>query len=163
MTRFPFSWHARKNNRSRPSPLQRRDFRPAIEALENRTLPSTLVVLNNSDSGPSSLRDRIASAASGDTIIFSPALAGETITLTSGQLNIAKNLTIHGLGAQELTISGNAASRVFDVSGGVAVSIDSLTVADGEAPVGGGGGILNEIGTTLNLTHVTVTNNEGGY
>src|SRR6516162_10388197 len=163
MKHFPFSWSARKNRHSQQSFAHRRAFRPAVEALEDRTLLSTLMVLNNADSGPGSLRDTIASAASGDTIAFSQALAGGTITLTSGQLDIAKNLEIHGLGAQKLTISGNFASRVFDVSGGVTVTIDGLTVADGAAPVGGGGGILNEIGTTLHLAHVIVTNNEGGF
>src|SRR5262249_952225 len=45
-------------------------FRPRLEALEDRWLPSTLTVLNNLDSGPGSLRADIAAAQSGDTIVF---------------------------------------------------------------------------------------------
>src|SRR6266550_2142551 len=44
------------------------------------------------------LRDAIAKAASGDTITFS--VTG-TITLTSGELVINKNLTINGPGAAQ--------------------------------------------------------------
>ena len=67
----------------------RRAFLPRIEALEERTLLSTLTVVNTADSGPGSLRATIAGAAAGDTIVFNHALAGQTITLTSGELTIA--------------------------------------------------------------------------
>jgi len=45
-------------------------------------------------------------------------LAGQLITLTSGEVAITKNLDIEGLGAGMLTVSGNNASRIFDISGG---------------------------------------------
>ena len=61
---------------------QRRPFPPGLEVLEGRTVPSTLTVLNNLDSGAGSLRDAIAQAKRGDTITFSSSLAGQTITLT---------------------------------------------------------------------------------
>ena len=78
---------------------------------------ATIVVSNNSDSGPGSLRAAVASAVAGDTITFAPGLAGQTITLTSGQIDIppAKNITIDGAAAAGLTISGNNASRAFFV------------------------------------------------
>src|SRR5512141_1960873 len=56
-------------------------------------LASTFTVTMTGDSGPGSLRQAIASAASGDTIRFDPALAGQTITLTSN-LVIIRSLTI---------------------------------------------------------------------
>src|SRR6516225_10487779 len=40
-------------------------FRPRLEALEGRWVPSTLTVTNNLDSGPGSLRVEIAAANSG--------------------------------------------------------------------------------------------------
>jgi hypothetical protein len=49
---------------------------------------STVVVTSNADSGPNTLRDAIASANAGDTIMFS--LPGATITLTS-TLTLTKN------------------------------------------------------------------------
>ena len=57
---------------------------------------------------------------------------------------IAKNLTITGLGAGNLAISGNSASRVFVVREGVTATIQGVTIRDGHSPdVDGGGGILN--------------------
>src|SRR5947209_6075234 len=98
-------------------PANRATCRPRLEALESRWVPSTLTVLNNLDSGTGSLRADIAAAASGDTIVFAPSLAGQTITLAYNELAITKSLTIQGLGAGQLTISGGGHTRVFDVSG----------------------------------------------
>src|SRR5437879_1843867 len=80
-----------------------------LEQLEDRTLLSTITVLNNADSGDGSLRAALGAASSGDTINFAPGLAGQTITLTSGELAIDKSLDIEGLGADQLTVSGNNA------------------------------------------------------
>jgi hypothetical protein len=72
----------------------------------------------------------IAAAVSGDTIVFDSSLKGQTITLTSGELVIDKSLEIEGPGAKHLTISGNDASRVFDiVTAGLTVTIAELTIA----------------------------------
>src|SRR5262245_6901474 len=115
----------------------------------------SLTVSSAADSGPGSLRAAIAAAQSGDTIRFDPRLAGQTITLTGGELAITKSLDIEGLGPDQLTVSGNHASRVFDISGGVTVAIAGLTMtdglADGSAPVlaSTGGAILNFGALTL--------------
>ena len=66
--------------------------------------------------GDFSLREAIelANATAGaDTIVFAAGLAGSTITLTSGELAIIDDLTITGLGADQLTISGDHASRIL--------------------------------------------------
>jgi len=96
-------------------------FRPRLEVLEGRDVPSTLTVMNNLDSGPGSLRADIAAANSGDTIVFDQSLKGKTITLAGspGELYIDKNLDIEGLGAKNLAISGGGYSRVFEVATGV--------------------------------------------
>src|SRR5437773_8903835 len=99
----------------RRTPAARPTFRPTLQALEDRWVPSTLTVLNNLDSGTGSLRAAIAAAHPSDTIVFAPSLNGQTITLTSGELFIKNGLTIAGPGAGNLTISGNFASRVFEV------------------------------------------------
>src|SRR5262245_39364060 len=103
--------------RTRLRSTPRRTFVPQFLALEDRTLLSTLTVLNNADSGAGSLRDTLAAAQSGDTIVFDPSLTRETITLSSGPLAITSNLTIDGLGADLLALSGNHQSRILELSG----------------------------------------------
>ena len=71
---------------------RRRRFAPRIDSLETRALLSTLVVTNNDDSGPGSLRQAIADAGSGDTITFAHSLRGQTITLSSGELDITQSI-----------------------------------------------------------------------
>jgi hypothetical protein len=148
---------ARQMRRAAP----RRNSAPGrlqLEALEDRMLLSTLTVLNAADSGAGSLRDTIAAANSGDKIIFGPSLQGQTITLTSGELAINKNLDIRGLGADQLTVSGNGASRVFDVTGsGANVTITGLTIANGLA--GQGGGIFNAA-SNLTLSDDVLSNDQ---
>src|SRR5438105_13690216 len=66
---------------------------------------ATLIVTNTNDNGAGSLRDTIAAANDGNTIQFDPALNGQTIMLTSGELVIDKNITISGPGPALLTVS----------------------------------------------------------
>jgi hypothetical protein len=152
---------------------QRRFSVPRLEVLEDRALPSTLTVLNTADSGPGSLRAAIDGAHDGDTIVFASALqGGSTITLTK-QLAVAKNLDIEGPGAANLTVSGNDSTRLFDISGQATVTIAGLTITHGLAtkstrgilepldnPAVVGGGIFNEPGASLTLSHCTLTNNQ---
>src|SRR6266851_4310885 len=129
-----------------------------LEALECRALPSTLTVLNNADSGDSSLRAMLALATSGDTINFAPNLAGQTIALTSGELVIDKSLDIEGLGADQLTVSGNDASRVFDITGGgLTVTLADLAIVHGRASQGGG---VDNAGSTVAVFRCLLSNNQ---
>ncbi len=127
--------------------------------LEDRNLLTVFTVMNATDSDPGSLRATIADASSGDTIQFDPSLAGQTITLTSGVLALSNDLTIIGLGADQLTVSGNNASPVFRVSAGVTDSISGLTIsnASNTSIVGVGGGIINT--GTLMVSDCTLSDN----
>ena len=103
------------------------------------------------------LREAIAFASPGATITFGPDVTG-TVTLTAGQLEIDKSLTITGPGARSLAVSGNDAGRVFDVNSGVGpVALTGLTVTGGKVVGSLGGGIANS--GTLTLTRCTVAGN----
>jgi len=102
------------------------------------------------------LREAIAFASPGATITFGPGVTG-TITLTAGQLEIDKSLTITGPGARSLAVSGNDAGRVFDVSRVGPVALADLTVTGGNVVGSVGGGIANS--GTLTITRCTVTGN----
>src|SRR5262249_43669151 len=119
--------------------------RPALEALEGRTLPSTFTVMNLADSGPGSLRAAVTAAhalppaaAPGPTIASATALHGP-IVLPSGERDITASTTINGPGANKLAVSGNNASRVFDMTTGLNVTIDNLTITHGFAVDQAGG------------------------
>src|SRR6516162_9430064 len=131
---------------------RKRCFRPRLEALEGRWLPST--VTNLMDAGPGSLRQAILDTPAGDTVDFDPSLSG-TITLTTGGLTVDKDLTIDGPGAGVITVSGNNAWRVLDIAASASVELSGLTIANGKSPVGGG--IFNS--GALDLTGCTFSGN----
>lgn len=98
----------------------------------------TTVVTTAADSGADSLRQAIADACPGGTITFDASLNGQTITLTSGELVINRNLTITGPGANLLAVSGNNASRVFNIGAGATVTLQRFTVSNGRDADAGG-------------------------
>ncbi|MFO1477873.1 MAG: right-handed parallel beta-helix repeat-containing protein, partial [Verrucomicrobiota bacterium] len=108
------------------------------------------------DSGPGSLREALADAAVNDTIHF--AVSG-TIALTSGELSVPSSVTLLGPGAGALTVSGNNASRVFNVTG-TNVTISGLTIADGFTDqTGAGVYAAGGPGSVLTLSGCIITNN----
>jgi len=80
-----------------------------------------------------------------------------SITLSNGPLPITQDLDIEGPGANNLTISGNDATQVFNVSNAVTATIAGLTIADGYS-ASDGGGIQNGDGT-LTVTNCTLSGN----
>jgi len=124
----------------------------------------TITVITSNDNGPGSLRQALVDANDGDTINFDSSLNGQRITLTSGELNVDKDVTISGPGAKNLAVDGNAQSRVFYVNPGKTVTIDGLTVTNGYSPTGSGGGIYNNAAmlTVTNCTFSGNSANDGG-
>ncbi len=131
--------------RTQASPRQRASFRPRLDALEHRWMPSTLTVTNTNDSGAGSLRAAIAAANSGDIIAFDSGLAGQTISLTGGELAINKSLTIEGTPGRPEAISSSDLTRVLDISGAAHVTLDNLVIENGLDAEGAG--IYNNGGT----------------
>ncbi|MEX2142001.1 MAG: HYR domain-containing protein [Pirellulales bacterium] len=131
-----------------------------VTSMTDTFVVDTLVDENdgNLSSGDFSLRETIARANVGaglDVIQFDSALAGGTITLTMGELAITTDVTVTGLGADQLALSGNNASRVFNVAAGTTVDIFGLTIRNGRA--GFAGGILND--GTLAITDSVLSGN----
>lgn len=140
------------------------DSSSALQAAVMQRYQSSLniiTVTSAADSGAGSLREAIATAPAGSTIRFASSLAGRTITLTSGQLNITQNLNIDGAGAAGITISANRASRVISIEKGLTVSLSSLTIANGRTTSPGGGVNLKDFGV-LTVTNCRFNNNAAG-
>jgi hypothetical protein len=95
-------------------------------------------VMNNSDSGPGSLREVIACAPDGTVITFSPTMNGQDIVLTSGEIVVNKNIRLSGVGLFDLDITGNNASRIFTLQPNKTFTIDNLSLKDATAATNGG-------------------------
>ena len=123
-----------------------------------RFQPPHRTVTNLNDSGTGSLRELISISADNDTINFD--VTG-TITLTSGELAIAKNLTVSGPGANVLTVRRAAGVntpefRIFFIGNGANFSISNLTIRNGHDY--NSGAIYND-GATLTVNNCVFTAN----
>lgn len=120
-------------------------------------------VTNLDDTGAGSLRQAVADVDAGGSIAFAAGLNG-TITLAS-QLDVAKALTIEGPGAQELTISGNDTTRIFDVTAAGDVELSGLTLTRGRyvvpsSLVGHGGAVRMQAASgRLTIRDAQITDN----
>jgi hypothetical protein len=138
---------------------------------------AVLFVTNTQDPGDDTLRAAVVAASPGDTVVFQipasdpgydPATGVFTITLTSGEIVIDKDLSITGPAAANVVISGNHLSRLFSVTSGT-VSISNLSLINGNAQgtdgiqqrepgmPGIGGAVLNQ--GTLTMARCTFQSN----
>ncbi|HEX4128725.1 MAG TPA: choice-of-anchor Q domain-containing protein, partial [Pirellulales bacterium] len=158
-----------------------------------------LVVITASDAASHngvSLRDAVKTASIdalngiSDTITFASNLAGQTIILQQGLLELGAQgagsgvITINGAGA--ITLSGHGTSELFQIDSGVTASIMGLTLTAGSASYGGaifnngtltlsgttvsnstasnyGGGILNNSGAVLTVANSVFSNDSAQY
>src|SRR5262249_5225258 len=72
---------------------------------------------------------------------------------------VQRSSTIAGPGANVLSVSGNNASRVFEVFAGATASINGLTISSGwlTDTSDHGGGILVNVGATLTVNNCTIS------
>lgn len=117
-------------------------------------------VVNTNDAGPGSLRQALVDTPTGGVITFDPALSGQKILLTSGQLFVTKSLTLFGLGADQLAVDGGGNNRVFYVAPGLTNLITGLTITNGHDSINGGG-IYNDH-SVLTLKNLTLSGNSCG-
>lgn len=112
---------------------------------------ATLTITSNADSGVGTLREAIATASSGDKIVFGNDM---TIALSSGPLMVTTSITIDATG-HVVVVDGSGISGVFQVNSSVIAAFTYLTIKNGRAT--SGGGIYNS--GTLTLTNCTVSGN----
>ncbi len=136
---------------------------------------AVLIVSNTNDAGPDSLRANAAAALPADRIQFNiptsdPGYSNGvfTITLTTGEIVIDKDLTIQNVSGENIVISGNHISRIFNILAGT-VAISDLSLINGKAQGTGGihqrdpgmpgvgGAVLNQ--GTLTITRCTLKGN----
>jgi CSLREA domain-containing protein len=79
-------------------------------------------------------------------------------SVTHGDLDIERDVTIVGAGATSTTIDGNRTSRIFSIYEGTVLIADLAVVNGNSAEDGGGGGIVNGYGR-VTLERVLVANN----
>jgi hypothetical protein len=150
-----------------------------IGAYEFRTPNPTSIVVDSTaegidgdiSAGKLTLREAIAIAndrSGADMITFDPTVFAtpQTVTLGGNQLTITDDLSITGP-TGGVTLSGNNASRVFQVDSGVTATLSGLTLTAGYvADNGSGGGGVRNFGTlTINQSTIsgnTVGNASGG-
>ena len=133
------------------------------EELAALTVVTTALDEDNGSVAPNagrgiSLREAIKYAPSGALITFDTELDGEIIALESGELLVEeKALTIDSANLPGgITLSGDGKSRVFRIVGAnTELTLDGITIADGDSATGDGGGILNE-GAKLTLKNCTI-------
>ncbi|MGE5221171.1 MAG: choice-of-anchor Q domain-containing protein [Omnitrophica WOR_2 bacterium] len=130
--------------------------KPALIDQIHLNCPGDMTVNSTADSGPGSLRKALNSVCVGGTVHFDPALAGQTITLTSGPYTLGKSVQIDGSEVPGLILSGNHTDRVFIINAGNTASIKALTIANGYGWQLAGGILNNGV---LTLDQVIVTGN----
>jgi CSLREA domain-containing protein len=132
----------------------------------------TVTKSNNSNDGACnadcSLREAVGAADSGDTVVFSPNLLGQTITLGGSDINITKRITIDGFlnDPNVAFISGSNTSRHFYVEDGAGLDLRNITLVqgngkavDGQVGTTDGGAIYVRPTATLLLDRVSIRGN----
>ena len=124
------------------------------------------VVTSTADDGSAgTLRHTIANVCNNNTITFDlPGGGPHTITLLTGEIPVAKNVTIKNTSGERITVSGNNNGRVFNINAGFTVAITGLTLSGGSV-TGNGGAVINNGSLTLvnsTLSGNTATGDGGG-
>jgi predicted outer membrane repeat protein len=98
---------------SKQAGQRRHNFRPCLEALEDRYVPSTISVTSNADNGAvGTLRWAVAQARKNDIIAI---VTTQPIVLTQGRIMLG-TVTIEGANNTPATVSGGFTSGIFGVN-----------------------------------------------
>ena len=112
-----------------------------------------------SSSGGCSLRQAIASAADGDTIIVPAGVY--TLDPSNGELDVTHGVTIAGAGQATTTIDGDGIDRVMRIDGNATTAtLRGLTITGGASTQAAGGGLSLAGPGPVVLDGVLVTEND---
>lgn len=172
--------HSQTRSPGRMARRQTRRYSHSQQSLESRILLSAYVVDTTADvianDGFTSLReavlasstnvavgDAVAGSVNGDTVHFDEAVftPGTTINLTLGELDILDDVTINAIRGNVI-IDANNSSRIFDVTTNENVTLNGLTLREGNAGAGNGGAILKNGTGTLSVTNSSFIANRAG-
>ena len=122
-----------------------------------------------------SLREAVAAADSGDTVVFNSNLVGQTFTLGGSQIVITKRITIDGFlnNPNVAFISGSNTSRIFYIQTGAGLILKNMTLVQGTGEVSPGvpgncidacgGAIFAQNDTALSLDRVSLRGNKAQF
>ncbi len=113
-----------------------------------------IVVTNCLDSGNGSLRQAVQTGAPGDPIDLTQ-LTCSQISLTSGRIDVNRDLLIQGPGPDLLAIDGTHTDRVFNQNGNYQLALYGLKIQNGYSSTFGGGCVYSKGPLLLNNTVIT--------
>lgn len=125
-------------------------------------------VNDTTTAGKTTLRQAIfeANGSANNIVQFDPSLNGSTITLSMGEIAVSQPMYILGPGADKLTISGNDASRIFNVtaptSTPIIFKVSGLTLTHGKCGPCGGGAIYAK-NVSLTVQNAVLDYNAAGF
>ena len=111
------------------------------------------------------LREAVAAAISGDTVIFDSNLVGQTFTLGGSEIVITKRITIDGFlnNPNVVFLSGEMTSRIFFVTGSGGLDLRNMTLVQGNGvsdfASGTGGAIYAPFNTSVVINRVAFRGN----
>jgi CSLREA domain-containing protein len=125
----------------------------AVGTASTCTLRQAIASANNDNVGTSNC----VAGAGADTILFDGALADSTITLTQGQLSLSTPMTITG---SNQTIDANYQSRIFVINSTVTASELTLRHGYPHGAQGYSGGAIIAVNSNLTLSNVVIDHNK---
>ncbi|HEY7426160.1 MAG TPA: hypothetical protein VH682_18160 [Gemmataceae bacterium] len=153
-----------RSSRRRQAAQSRRFIRPGLEGLEDRITPSGGPVTVTAATTTDLVKDinDFNSGKFSDGLIIN--LSGSNYKLPSAQqITNASGLTIEGKDSGSTFITAGPQSRAFDITNGVSVTFEDLTIQGGNVAQTiashSGGGAIRDIGGDVTLSGVTIQNN----
>ncbi len=122
------------------------------------TLREAVINANNN----LAIHDDCTAGAGDDVITFNLTGCPCTITLVSSQININSNITITGIGASNLILSGGGTNVIFSVGLSQTLNLSGVTITGGSNPSGTGGGIYT-YNATLNISDSVISGNSAQH